>query len=64
MIEMKDPLVSHMTKEQIGKSRYNKGYYLITSYYVRNGDISQEIEFSIWPFGIRSYYGYWHQPGE
>lgn len=53
-----------ISKHEGRRKHYDINHFLVMSFYVRRGDISQDVEFAVWPFGIRSYYGYAHPPGE
>jgi hypothetical protein len=60
----KDPQYDFIMSHENRRKHYDINHYLIMSFYVRRAGISQEAEFAAWPFGVRSYYGYAHPPGE
>ena len=43
---------------------YDKSYYLTTSFFVRSGNTSLPIDFSLYPFGLKGYPGYVYVPGK
>jgi hypothetical protein len=59
-----DSIDRHVLRSEGLKKRYDIDHYFVTTFYVRRNQISQAIEFSLWPFGIKSYYGYWHSPDD